>query len=119
MPAAILGFFIAGAGLWLAAHTASTGPALALLAIGLGGMGFVQASTWSTIQEVGGANTSLLAAWNGMLTNGAAALGPLLMAGLVTKQGNWVQALTGVAVTALVGAVTWTAIHRRAGNLAT
>ena len=119
VPAAMLGFLIAGAGLWLAAHTASTGPALVLLALGLGGMGFVQASTWSTIQEVGGANTAILAAWNGMLTNGAAALGPLLMADLVTRQGNWVQALTGVAATALLGAAAWTAIHRRPGKAAT
>jgi ACS family glucarate transporter-like MFS transporter len=115
VPAAILGFLIAGAGLWLTAHTTSTGMALALLALGLGGMGFVQASTWSTIQEVGGDNTSILAAWNGMLTNGAAALGPLLMAGLVTKQGNWADALSASALVALVGALTWTAIHRRSG----
>ena len=114
VPAAILGFVIAGAGLWLGAHAATKGLALGLLALGLGGMGFVQASTWSTIQEVGGANTSILAAWNGMLTNGAAALGPLLMAGLVTRRGNWVEALTDVAAMALVGAVTWAFIHRRA-----
>ncbi len=113
VPAAMLGFCIAAAGLWLGARSSATVPALVLLALGLGGMGFVQASTWSTIQEVGGVNTSILAAWNGMLTNGAAALGPLLMAGLVTKQGNWVQALTYVALTALAGALAWTAIHAR------
>lgn len=113
VPGAIAGFLIAGAGLVLTAHTASTGPALGLLALGLGGMGFVQASTWSTIQEIGGANTALLAAWNGMLTNGAAALGPMVMADLVTRQGNWTNALTGVALAALVGGITWTAIHRR------
>jgi ACS family glucarate transporter-like MFS transporter len=115
VPAAIVGFVIAGAGLWLSAQVQATGTALALLALGLGGMGFVQASTWSTIQEVGGGNTAILAAWNGMLTNGAAALGPLLMAGMVTNaHGDWSRALSAVAVTALVGALTWTAIHRRA-----
>lgn len=113
VPAAITGFIIAGAGLWFSAQATSTGSALALLALGLGGMGFVQASTWSTIQEVGGGATPILAAWNGMLTNGAAALGPMLMASLVTAQGNWSGALTGVALTALVGALTWTMIHRR------
>ena len=91
-----------------------TGTALGLLAVGLGGMGLVQASTWSTIQEVGGGNTAILAAWNGMLTNGAAALGPLLMAGMVTRaHGDWTLALSAVAATALVGACLWTAIHRR------
>jgi ACS family glucarate transporter-like MFS transporter len=114
VPPAMFGFVIAAVGLWLTAKTSSTGTALALLAMGLGGMGFVQASTWSTIQEVGGSNTSILAAWNGMLTNGAAALGPLLMAGLVSRQGNWAGALTGVALTAIAGALTWSAIHRRA-----
>ena len=114
VPAAILGFCITATCLWLTAHTAATDPALLLLAAGLGGMGFVQASTWSTIQEVGGDNTSILTAWNGMLTNGAAALGPMLMAGLVTRQGNWSEALSGVAVVALAGAAMWTLIHRRA-----
>jgi ACS family glucarate transporter-like MFS transporter len=114
VPAAITGFVIAGVCLWLEAHTAATGPALALLAVGLGGMGFVQASTWSTIQEIGGDDTSILTAWNGMLTNGAAALGPLLMAGLVSKEGNWANALSAVAVMALLGALTWTLIHSRA-----
>lgn len=114
VPAAIAGFAVAGAGIWLGTHAAATGVSLALLALGLGGMGLVQASTWSTIQEVGGGATPILAAWNGMLTNGAAALGPMLMAGAVTAQGNWTGALTGVALTALVGAATWTMIHRRA-----
>ena len=114
VPAAVLGFVIAGAGLWLSARASANGPALALLAVGLGGMGLVQASTWSTIQEVGGGNTAILAAWNGMLTNGAAALGPLLMAQMVSRDGNWTGALSGVALTALVGALIWTAIHRRA-----
>lgn len=119
VPAAILGFCITATCLWLTAHTAATGPALILLAAGLGGMGFVQASTWSTIQEVGGDNTSILAAWNGMLTNGAAALGPMLMASLVSRQGNWSDALSGVAMVALAGAAIWTLIHRRAsGRLA-
>jgi ACS family glucarate transporter-like MFS transporter len=116
VPAAILGSVIAAIGLWLGARVAATGPALALLALGLGGMGLVQASTWSTIQEIGHGNTAILAAWNGMLTNGAAALGPLLMAGLVTKQGNWAGSLTSVALVALVGALAWTAIHRRTGR---
>ncbi|HEY0266658.1 MAG TPA: hypothetical protein VGC16_07900, partial [Rhizomicrobium sp.] len=70
-------------------------------------------STWSTIQEVGGDDTSILTAWNGMLTNGAAALGPLLMAGLVSKEGNWSNALAAVAGMALLGALTWTLIHDR------
>ena len=113
VPAAIIGFVIAGSGLWLGAQAHATGPALALLALGLGGMGLVQASTWSTIQEVGGANTSILTAWNGMLTNGAAALGPQLMAGMVTGQGHWSGALGAVACVALLGALTWTLIHRR------
>lgn len=118
VPAAILGFAIAATGLWLAAHTAATAAALGLLALGLGGMGFVQASTWSTIQEIGGSNTSILTAWNGMLTNGAAALGPLLMAGLVTKQGNWVNALSDVALVALAGGLTWAFIHGRDARVA-
>lgn len=113
VPAAMTGFVIAGIGLFLTAHTAATPVALMLLAIGLGGMGFVQASTWSSIQELGGGGTAILAAWNGMLTNGAAALGPALMAGMVSRQGNWSAALTGVAITAFAGAVVWTLIHPR------
>lgn len=114
VPAAMLGFTIAATGLWLTAHTASTGMALLLLALGLGGMGFVQASTWTSIQEIGGDDTSILTAWNGMLTNGAAALGPLLMARMVsTAGGDWSGALAGVAAVALVGAATWTLIHAR------
>jgi ACS family glucarate transporter-like MFS transporter len=114
VPAAIVGFVIAGTGLWLSAQVEATDAALVLLGLGLGGMGFVQASTWSTIQEIGGGNTAILAAWNGMLTNGAAALGPLLMAGLVTNaHGNWSGALSAAAAAALVGAMTWTAVPRR------
>jgi hypothetical protein len=113
VPAAIVGFVIAASGLWLGAQAHATGPALALLALGLGGMGLVQASTWSTIQEVGGENTAILTAWNGMLTNSAAALGPQLMAGMVTGQGHWSGALGAVAGVALLGALSWTLIHRR------
>jgi len=113
VPAAMAGFVIAGTGLWLTAHTAATPVALALLALGLGGMGFVQASTWSSIQELGGGGTAILTAWNGMLTNGAAALGPALMAGMVSRHGNWSAALTGVAITAFVGALIWMLIHPR------
>jgi ACS family glucarate transporter-like MFS transporter len=113
VPAAITGFVIAALGLVLTARTASTGMALALLALGLGGMGFVQASTWTSIQEIGGQDTSILTAWNGMLTNGAAALGPLVMAEMVSSQGSWSGALTATALTALVGAATWTLIHVR------
>jgi MFS transporter, ACS family, glucarate transporter len=113
VPAAITGFVIAALGLVLTARTASTDMALALLALGLGGMGFVQASTWTSIQEIGGQDTSILTAWNGMLTNGAAALGPLVMAQMVSSQGSWSGALTATALTALVGAATWTLIHAR------
>jgi ACS family glucarate transporter-like MFS transporter len=116
VPAAITGFVIAAIGLVLTARTASTGTALALLALGLGGMGFVQASTWTSIQEIGGQDTSILTAWNGMLTNGAAALGPLVMAEMVSVQGGWSGALTATAMTALLGAVTWTLIHARAAT---
>src|SRR6202012_6225991 len=101
---AITGFVIAALGLVLTARTASTGTALALLALGLVGLGFVQASTWTSIQEIGGGDTSILTAWNGMLTNGAAALGPLVMAQMVSAQGGWSGALTATALTALVGA---------------
>jgi ACS family glucarate transporter-like MFS transporter len=113
VPAAILGFGIAALGLALSAHAVSTGAALALLALGLGGMGFVQASTWTSIQEIGGPDTSILTAWNGMLTNGAAALGPLVMAQMVAAQGSWSGALTATAITALLGAAAWTLIHAR------
>ena len=113
VPFAIAGFVIAASGLWLGAQATATVPALLLLALGLGGMGLVQASTWSTIQEVGGENTSILTAWNGMLTNGAAAFGPMLMASMVTGQGHWSGALGMVSGVALAGAATWTLIHRR------
>jgi hypothetical protein len=42
-----------------------------------------------------------------------AALGPQLMADMVTGQGHWSGALGAVAGVALVGAATWTLIHRR------
>jgi len=118
VPAAVTGFVIAALGLALTARTPSAGMALALLALGLGGMGFVQASTWTSIQEIGGGDTSILTAWNGMLTNGAAALGPMVMAQMVSAQGNWSGALTATAAAALLGAVTWTLIHARTAALA-
>jgi ACS family glucarate transporter-like MFS transporter len=113
VPAAIAGYLILALCLWLTSQVTGTVPALALLAAGLGGMGFVQASTWVTMQEVGGEQTGLLTAWNGMVTNGGAAIGPMLMAGLAQSQGNWSGALAGVAAVGVIGAVAWTLIHPR------
>jgi ACS family glucarate transporter-like MFS transporter len=113
VPAAVAGYLIAALCLWLASQATATAPALALLALGLGGMGFVQASTWVTMQDVGQEHTGVLTAWNGMMTNGAAAIGPLLMAQLVQAQGGWSDALAAVAAMGVVGAVAWTMIHPR------
>lgn len=113
IPAAVCGYLIAGFCLFLVARTAANAPALALLAVGLGGMGFVQASTWVTMQEVGGRHTSLLTAWNGMVTNGGAAIGPMAMAMLASGAGGWDAALTATAGVGVVGAVAWTMIHPR------
>ncbi len=98
------------------AHAGVSDSERALIAAGQGETVRDKASTWSTIQEIGGDDTSILTAWNGMLTNGAAALGPLLMANLVTAQGgSWSGALAAMA---LPGAATWTVIHVRGGAVA-
>jgi ACS family glucarate transporter-like MFS transporter len=113
VPAAVIGFLIAGGGMLLATRIEDTPAALLVLALALGGMGLVQVSTWSTIQHVGGRNTGLLTAWNGMLTNGGAAIGPALMALLAQRDGNWTVALVMVAATGVMGALAWTMIYPR------
>jgi ACS family glucarate transporter-like MFS transporter len=113
VPAAVTGFAIAAGCMVVSSHIHATGPALAMLALSLGGMGLVQVATWATIQDVGGANTSLLTGWNGMLANGGAAIGPMIMAGLAQRDGNWTAALGFVAGVGVVGALAWTAIYPR------
>ncbi|SMG34164.1 MFS transporter [Paraburkholderia susongensis] len=116
VPSAVFGFLVSAVCLVLGVNMHEVPAALALLAVSLGGMGFVQVSTWSTIQHVGGDNTGILTAWNGMLTNGGAALGPVLMAMLVHRDGNWIVALSATAAIAIVGAFAWLLIYPMRAN---
>ena len=116
VPTAIAGFLGAGFFMLLSAYTTATAPALVLLALSLGCMGLVQVSTWSTLQDIGGASTGILTAWNGMLTNAGAAIGPVLMAALAQHQKDWTGALLLVVASGVVGALAWTMIYGREGR---
>lgn len=104
LPAAIVGLCF-GMTLALVPWIGSVGLVVATLCLSLFGVGLVQGAVWSTVQDLGGSRTALLASWTSFWGNMSAGLFPIVMAYLVKWTGDWKYAFMAPLACSAVGLV--------------
>ncbi|WCE06027.1 MFS transporter [Pseudoxanthomonas sp. JBR18] len=104
LPAAVVGFCL-GMSLALVPWIANVGVVVGILCLSLFGVGLVQGVVWSTVQDLGGERTALLASWTSFWGNMSAGLFPIIMAYLVEWTGEWKYAFMAPLACSIAGLV--------------
>lgn len=105
LPAAVVGLGMGGISLALVPWIGNVGWVMVTLCCSLFGVGLVQGMIWSTIQDIGGRRTALLAGWTSFWGNLSAGLLPIIMAYLVNWTGEWKYALFVPLIFSAIGIV--------------
>lgn len=105
IPTAVVGIALGGLCLALVPWIAELNVVIAVLCVSLFGVGLVQASLWSSVQDLGGERTPLLAAWTAFWGNLSAGVFPIVMAYLVKWTGEWKYALAVPLSFSVIGIV--------------
>lgn len=105
LPAAVLGLSMGAISLALVPWIADLRLVIVTLCFSLFGVGMVQGVVWSTVQDMGGSRTPLLAGWTSFWGNLSAGIFPIVMGYLVKWTGDWKYALFAPVVFSALGVV--------------
>jgi ACS family glucarate transporter-like MFS transporter len=107
VPFAVAGFVLAAVFLIIGSQVTSTWIMLICFMISLGSLAMVQITISATCTDLGGNLSPSVAGWTNFWGNLSGALGPIIMALIVSATSSWASALLVMGLSSLVGAVLW------------